>query len=228
MCMTINRVGGRFRSAFLLALVVILIILPGAAGAGETLAIMPFDNNSVTDRAELEPLRQGLAAILTTDLSRNSGGLKLVEREKIASVLKEIAMGQTGAIDQSTATQVGRILGARNIAFGSFMALGKTVRIDLRIIVVETGELLVAESVSGSSNEFIALASRLAGIIAESLKVSLASPGKSSSSNIEAAVFFSRGIEALDGGDKKAARRWFNKSVELDSGFKARVDSLLN
>lgn len=204
------------------------IMAGGEVRADETLAIMPFDNNSVTDHLQLEPLRQGLPAILTTDLSRNSGGLKLVERQKISKVLKEMSLGQTGVVEQNTAVRVGNILGAGNIAFGSFMALGTTVRIDLRIIRVETGELLIAESVSGSTTSFIELTNRLASLLANALQVALADDRPGDSGGIDAAILFSRGLAALDTGELEKARQWFVKCTELDQGYKPRVAALLN
>ena len=41
----------------------------------QTLAILPFDNNSVTDPEHFEPLTKGIAAMLITDLNQNDAGL---------------------------------------------------------------------------------------------------------------------------------------------------------
>ncbi len=216
------------RAFAIILLGLINFLATGPARAAETLAILPFENNSVTSRQEFEPLRQGMAAILTTDLSRNSGGLKLVERQKINNVIKEIALGQTGVIDQNTATQVGSILGAGNIAFGSFMAIGTKVRIDLRIVRVETGELKIAESVSGSTDNFIELTSRLAALLARSMEVSLSNDRSTTVSGMDAAVLFSRGLEALDAGDLKKARQLFDKCTKLDPDYQKRIDALMD
>ena len=74
-----------------------------AKTAPKTLALLPFENNSVTDPQRFAPLTQGIPAMLTTDLKRGGGSLKLIERSKIQGLLKEIAFGQTGAVDESTA-----------------------------------------------------------------------------------------------------------------------------
>lgn len=202
---------------------------PRAAVVGDvpkTLAILPFENNSVTEPERFAPLTKGLAAMLTTDLKNSGTTLKLIEREKIQALLKEVALSQSGSVDQSTAVQVGRILGAQAIAFGSFMVLGTDVRLDLRIIKVETSELIMAESIVGSSDSFIDLERKLAGKIADSLRIALQPVTAGSGSDINAALYFSQGLEALDRGDKAEAERLFSKSVAADPAYQGQVDNV--
>lgn len=37
---------------------------------------------------------------------------------------------------------------------------------------------------------------------------------------------FSKGLDALDRGDKKEAKRLFSKSIELDPAYKTQVDNV--
>jgi len=145
-----------------------VILIPALAGGQsiQTLAIFPFENNSVTDPGPYEPLCNGLSAMLITDLKNAGTRLKVVERDKIKAVLKEIALGQSGAVDQATAIQAGKILGAQTIAFGSFMVLEGQVRIDVRIIYVETSEMILGDYVMGSRKKFMKLERQLAKKIA--------------------------------------------------------------
>jgi TolB-like protein len=175
-----------------------------------TLAIFPFENNSVTEPAKYEPLKKGLSAMLITDLIQKQSSLKIIERDKIESILKEISLSQSGSVDEATAIQAGRLLGAQSIAFGSFIVMGSNVRIDSRIINVETSELIMAESIMGSSSDFMNLERGLAEKIADSLDVSLKAE-KTTESSIEAAVYFSKGIEAHDRGDRVEAKKMFEE-----------------
>jgi TolB-like protein len=188
-----------------------------------TLAILPFENNSITDPMRYAPLGKGLAAMLITDLKNAGTSLKIIERSKITAILKEIAMGQTGAVDEATAIEAGKILGAQSIAFGSYMVMGSQMRIDLRIVKVETSELILAESASGNNDDFITLENQLAQKIAESLKVALQPADSQFKSSMEAALYFSKGLEALDKDDNKLARKMFAKAVYLDPGYQAKV-----
>jgi curli biogenesis system outer membrane secretion channel CsgG len=202
----------------------------GVAAIGEvpkTLAILPFENNSVTEPERFAPLSKGLSAMLTTDLKNAGTTLKLLEREQIQAMLKEVALSQSGSVDQSTAVRVGRMLGAQAIAFGSFMVLGTDVRMDLRIVKVETSEMLMAESIVGSSDAFIDLERKLAGKIAGSLKIALQPATAGTGSDINAALYFSQGLDALDRGDKPGAGRLFAKAIALDPAYKSQVDNAL-
>lgn len=192
----------------------------------KTLAILPFENNSVTDPEQYAPLSSGLSAMLITDLNRDGSSIKIIERAMIKSLLQEVALSQSGSVDQNTAIRVGKLLGAQAIAFGSFMVLGNNVRIDLRIVKVETSEMLMAESVSGLSDDFIGLERKLARNIAKSLRMALQPPVASGKSDIDAALAFSKGLEALDSGNKSEARRLFDKSIALDPSYQKQVDSV--
>jgi TolB-like protein len=196
-----------------------------AKGSGDiTLVILPFENNSVTDTQRFEPLSKGLSAMLITDLSNSKTRLKVVEREKIQAILKEIALGQSGAVDESTAIEAGRILGARAIAIGSFMVIEKKVRIDTRIIDIETSKVMMADSIMGGSDDFINLEQELAQKIAESFEVDLDTKNITSKGSISAALYFSKGLEALDRGDHAEADRQFRKSIKMDPAYKEQVE----
>lgn len=192
----------------------------------KTMAILPFENNSVTDPDKFAPLSKGLSAMLITDLKNSGTSLKLIEREKIQSLLKEVALSQSGSVDQATAVKAGKMLGAQSIVFGSFMVLGNKVRMDTRIIKVETSEVMMAESITGESDAFMNLAMELAGKIAKSMKVSFNPVTVKGEGDINAALYFSKGLDALDRGDKKEAIRLFSKSIELDPAYKAQVDNV--
>jgi TolB-like protein len=205
------------------------MLLPLLAPAVEdiqTLAILPFDNNSITEPEKYAPLSNGLAAMLITDLNKNDSVLTVIERNKIKQLLDEIAFGMLGGVDQSTAIKAGKILGAHSIGFGSFTIMGDMIRIDVRIIKVESSELIMAESISGDIKNFMALENKLATKIADSLKTRLKElPGKSKSS-IDAALYFSMGIDAMDNGNMKEAQKLFNKAIELDPTYKSQVQAI--
>lgn len=193
----------------------------------KTLAILPFENNSITNPDQYAPLSRGLAAMLITDLKKSGSALKLIERSKIQALLKEIALSQGGSVDQATAVEVGRILGAQSIAFGSFMVLGSDVRMDVRIVQVETSELLISESISGKSDAFMELENRLAQKIAESMKITFQPEPAASEGSIDAAVYFAKGLEALDAGDRPGAEKLFARCVEMDSAYEKQVEKAL-
>jgi TolB-like protein len=194
----------------------------------KTLAIFPFENNAITSPAQYAPLSKGLAAMLITDLrALKTSGLQLIEREKIDSILKEMSLGQTGMIDQNTALKAGKILGAQSVAFGSFMVFGNQVRIDLRVINVETSEIIMAESVMGDENNFFNLEKQLARKIVKALDLKLKqNTATASQGNLKAALLLSQAINALDKGDSDVANRLFKKVIETAPDYKDYITSL--
>jgi len=206
--------------------VILLPVLAPAIDGIQTLAILPFDNNSISEPEKYAPLSNGLAAMLITDLNKNDSVLTVIERNKIKSILKEIALGQLGGVDESTAIKAGKILGAQSIGFGSFTIMGDMIRIDVRIIKVESSELVMAESVNGETKNFMALETELATKIADTLKTSLKDVSGKSKSSIDAALYFSKGIDAMDKGNKKEAQKLFNKAIELDPTYRIQVQAI--
>ena len=207
-------------------MVALFPVLTPAVDGINTLAILPFENNSITDPEKYGPLSNGLAAMLITDLNKNKSVLKVIERNKIKAILKEIAFGQTGGVDQSTAIEAGKILGAQSIGFGAFTIMGEMIRIDMRIIKVESSELVMAESISGATNNFMALEMDLAAKIAKALKTELNGASGNSQSSLDAALYFAQGIDALDTGQKQKAETLFNKAIQLDPKYSIQVQQV--
>lgn len=191
------------------------------------LAIFPFENNAITRNKEFEPLTGGLAAMLTTDLRHAAPSLRIIERNRIKELLQEIDMSQSGYIDQATALRIGKILGAKSLVFGSFVVIGEQLRIDARVVNVETSETIFAESINGTSDQFMQSEKKLAAKIAGTFQDRSAFHHASASANtLNAALAFSRGLEALDRGDEKKAETYFQKSIELDPNFAKQVASV--
>lgn len=106
---------------------------------------------------------ENVAEMLTTEMM-STGYFKVIERSELQKILEEQRLGLSGIIDDETAQQVGRILGVEGIvigtvgeygqkvAFGSFSSgMVSVVAISLRLICVETGEIIWSANVSGSS-----------------------------------------------------------------------------
>ena len=124
----------------------------------KTVAISYFDNTSGSEH--YTPLSKGLSDMLITDLS-NIESVRIVEREKLESLLKEIELGSSKFMDPTTAQKLGKGLGADHMLTGSFLIMGETMRIDARIVDVGTGEIEMAEEITGEKNTFFDLEKKL-------------------------------------------------------------------
>jgi TolB-like protein len=194
-----------------------------ARAAGRTVAIAYFDNN--TNSAELAPLGKGLADMLITDLA-NVTSLQIVERERLNQVLGELKLSRSKFIDPKTAQKLGKGLSAEFIMCGGYTMVGNTLRVDARVIEVQSGKVKASEKVEGSKDEFFALEKELVDILVRTLDVKLALSEKSklrsnATENFAAWAQYSAGLDAKDRGDDEAARKLFQAALEADPNYKA-------
>jgi hypothetical protein len=66
----------------------------------------------------------------------------------------------------------------------------------------------------------------LAKKIATSLKVAFRPKTTASGSDITAALYFSKGLDAMDHGNREEAKQLFLKCIELDPAYKVQVDNV--
>ena len=136
---------------------------PPAAGEGWLIAAFPFEDLAPAEGTK--GLGDEIAATLTDGLAR-SGKVRVVERKRLQLLLEEIKMSAHGLMDERTAIQAGRLLGANALVLGSFLKFGETVRINLRVVKTETGEVISTERAAGKFATLFDLAEKLAaGIV---------------------------------------------------------------
>ena len=199
-----------------------------AAGkaAKPTIAILYFDYGG--KKAELEPLREGLAQMLISDLTELSE-IRVVERARLNAVLEEQKLGASGKVDAATAARIGKLLGARELVLGSYFDLAGALRIDARVVEVETGKIVRSVGVNGPAGDFWALERDLAAKLADTMRTALPAvfehaallPPKPRPPKLAAstAVTYGRGLAAADAGKKAEARALLGKVVEEAPGF---------
>jgi len=58
--------------------------------------------------------------------------------------LEELNLGTTSLVDESTRLQIGRIVQAQLMVFGGYQVIADHMRLDLRLVEVQTGKILKA------------------------------------------------------------------------------------
>ncbi len=167
----------RFMSALVLGC---LVLVPGQGLAqAETdtrpgVAVMRFENagshGGNAESENFEALEVGLQVMLNTELSQNSA-LRIVERADVEALLREQELATEGRVDASQAASIGRLVGARYMVLGSFVDIFEQVRMDARIVDVETGELLRARGVQDRREEIYSILLELSQAITEGLEL---------------------------------------------------------
>ena len=85
-----------------------------------------------------------LLAAKVIETLKASGTLQVVERERLILALEELNLSSSKLADEVTRLRIGRIIGARFMVFGGYFIIGGMMRLDLRLVEVETGRILKA------------------------------------------------------------------------------------
>lgn len=203
----------------------LLCVSSAFAGPG-TVAVLYFQNQG---NPELEPLKVGIAQMLTTDLV-GAGQAKIVERVQLQAVLDELKLGHSAVADKDTSAKVGKLLGAEYLLMGSYFSLAGTLRVDARLVKVETGEIVHANGANGGVADFMELEHTLAASFRERLGQLL--PGVvpalpevtravAAAHPLDAALALSEGLIALDNHELPRARDSFQKALTDDPRMEA-------
>lgn len=143
------------------------------------IAIVDFQNTSA-DNA-LDYLEKTIPESISTSMAKG-GRLEIVERSRLEAALNEMEMSELGIVDESQAVEIGRAVGANAILVGSFVSIGGTLRINARLIDVQTSRIINAENVQGRVGaEIFDLMDQMAAsmeqqLVGEPLETAAASP----------------------------------------------------
>lgn len=119
-------------------------------------AVLPF--TALGAEAEQRQLGVVVAELVLTNLARDHR-LAIVERAALATILDEQALGQSGALANGQAAQVGKVSGARALVIGQVSDDGSAFRVTVRAIDTETAAVIegTARTVLLPKDELVAL-----------------------------------------------------------------------
>ncbi len=92
------------------------------------------------------------------------GGWKMIDRSIVANVLEEQRFQSSGAVEKN-AVQIGRMSGANLVTTGTYVPDGSNSRLYLRIVDVETGEIVATTSCYGPDSLGVCAAKELVRLI---------------------------------------------------------------
>jgi TolB-like protein len=120
---------------------------PAEAGTQPYLAVFPFEYNS--DETDSSRLGETVSEMMVTAMAQ-SAHYRLLERSQLDKVLQEQALGQSGALEEQTAVEVGNLIGVNRILVGSIDRMDDRFEIDARIIEAGSGTILKAANASAA------------------------------------------------------------------------------
>jgi len=180
-----------------------------------TVAVMDFSGFLLGESGNSGPLGKAVSSMLVTELSGREG-FRVIERQELQTLLSEQRLSLSGRVDESTAIEVGKMVGAGYVILGSAASVGETTRIDMRIVDVETSEVLEVQKLSDRTVDLLSMVVRIADIFGEKLHL----PAPTARPEPEpipvlATIAFSRGVDFEDKGDVAKAIEQYREALRI-------------
>jgi len=118
---------------------------------GTTIAVWDLDDFSPSDTSKPQ-LGELLSGQVIETLQKRED-YTIVERERLLLALQELHLGSSSLADEANRLKLGRLVGARFMVFGGYQVIGNQMRLDLRLVEVETGKVLKAVHKMSSAND---------------------------------------------------------------------------
>jgi curli biogenesis system outer membrane secretion channel CsgG len=190
-----------------------------------TVAVVYFDYTGKT--AELEVLRKGLAQMLISDLS-GTDAIRVVERDRLEDILGELKLQSSAKIDPQSAVKMGKLLGARYLVLGGYFDLQDVLRVDARIIEVETGKVVKSIGSNGKQGDFLTVEQKIAGDLGQWFGSNLPKaeapakkkpPRPPAALKTKTAIKYAEALSVLDSGDKVKAKATLSAVLKEQPDF---------
>jgi serine/threonine protein kinase/tetratricopeptide (TPR) repeat protein len=211
----------------LLALVAFAVwqFIPEKAGAGRTIAVIGFKNQ--TGDAGLDYLREAIPHLLITSLEQ-SKRLRVTSWERMKDLLRNSGRDAAAIFDEEAGFEACRKEGIEAIVLGSFVKAGETFATDVQVLDASSKHILKSASARGdgvasilkSQIDEISRAIRR-GIALPPLKIE--APGRKiidlTTSSMEAYNYYLKAREAYDNFFYADAKKLAEKAVAVDPTF---------
>src|SRR5918996_844791 len=212
------------RSRWWFALVLGLVVPPGAAAQAETrpgIAVLPIHNGGSygQSKEDFDALEQGLAAMLMSELAANPAA-RVVERQELQRLIEEQNLGASGRVEEATAARIGKLVGARYVVKGTFVDFYGDFRLDLHLVNGETGEVVKTVSERMRRDHLFDIIKAAAQRLMKETNLPPLSQGTQQQRMnrqipTEALTFYSKGLLYQDRGDRQRAAEMFQKAIDV-------------
>src|SRR5690606_14381490 len=151
------------------------LALPGglrgqAAEDVPTIAVLDFTGLMVGQGGNSAPLGKAVSAMLVTELIGRPG-IRVIERAQLQDILTEQRLSLSGRVDESTALEVGKLIGAQYVIHGQVTSIADNLRMDMRAVDVETSEIMEVQKLSGRTDELLDVVVKMADLFSSKLEL---------------------------------------------------------
>ena len=180
-----------------------------------TVAVLDFTGLMVGQGGNSAPLGKAVSAMLITELIGRPG-VKVIERAQLQDLLTEQKLSLSGRVDEGTALEVGKLVGAQYVIHGQVTSIADNLRMDMRAVDVETSEIMEVQKLSGRTDDLLDVVVKMADLFSSKLKLPAPSarPGVAKIP-VLATVEFSRGVDFEDKGDNEKALEHYRAALKI-------------
>lgn len=190
--------------------------------AEQVIGVSSFTN--LTGDKSMSWLEVGIAESVSYKL-RNIQDYIVIDRVNVDKVVNEVQLGQSGLLDDTKAKKAGKALGADIIVVGSYMKSNNRIRINAKLIEVESHKILKQVQADGVLDNIFELQDEIALKIINQTNIAITQDVKDKitqnfTSNISAYEFYVKGQEfLLNKLDYPKAIEMFNKAINIDKNY---------
>ncbi|MCK5076208.1 MAG: hypothetical protein KAR38_07515, partial [Calditrichia bacterium] len=169
---------------------------------------------------------KGLSEMIITDLSQVKR-LQLVERVRIQALMEEMALGQTGLIEEKSSAKFGKLLGAGKIIHGNVALLaGNNVRLHASYWDVINSQFPRVAALDDRLYNLFKMEKDIVFKIVDKMGIQLTPQEREKiqyipTKNIQAFMEYCHGLEKQDQGKFIEAEQYFKNALKFDPNFKA-------
>src|SRR5258708_2193453 len=210
------------------AVMTVLSLVPVLLGAQQRsqdtrpgIAVLPFSNGGSygQGKEDFAALERGIAGMMPSELPQNPAG-RVVEPQEVQLLLDEKNLGTKGRVDPQTAAKVGKLVGARYVVLGTFIAFYGDFRVDIRLVNTETSEIVKTESERMQRDHMFDIIRNIASRLMKdanlpALQLQASDQRMSRQIPTEALTYYSRGLLYQDRGDKAKAADMVTHALEI-------------
>ena len=208
---------------FVSVLAAVTLAVPGASAQNTdvpTVAVMDFTGFMLGEAGNSVNLGKAVSAMLVTEFSGRDG-IQVVERQDLNALLQEQRLALSGRVDESSAVEIGKLLGAQYMFYGQVASIADNLRIDIRAVDVETSEVVSVMKKMDATSELLSVIVWVADEFSGEL--SLTAPSEREEMEpipVRATIEFSRGVDFEDRGEVEQAIQHYQAALEVHPGHR--------
>jgi TolB-like protein len=180
-----------------------------------TVAVLDFTGFMLGEAGNSVAIGKAVSAMLVTEFSGRDG-MRVVERARLNDLLTEQRLALSGRVEESSAIEVGKLLGVQYVFYGQITSIADNLRIDIRATDVETSEVVSVLKKNDKTEELLGVVVWIADEFSKKLNLTPPSGRPAAEAiPVRATIEFSRAVDFEDKGDTAKAIEYYQKALDV-------------